>query len=240
MSAPSRPESSARTSDRIVQELERDIVAGVLPDRSPLPPERDLMQRFGASRTVIREAIATLSNRGLIESRPRFRPIVRKPDYETVLNSAGEVLRLLLRDVAGVRNLYQSRVFIERALVREAALHGRKEDIEALSAALAANEAAIADSQRFYRTDIAFHGVLYQIPHNPIFTALHHGYASWLAPHWERMPRSPERNRVNFLAHRDIFRAIRDRDPDQAEEALSNHLNAAWEYVRGTFGTEMG
>jgi DNA-binding GntR family transcriptional regulator len=49
------------------------------------------------------------------------------------------------------------------------------------------------------------------------------------------MPRSLERNRVNYLRHRDIFAAIRDRDPDAAEAALVSHLNAAWEYVRGTF-----
>ena len=48
-------------------------------------------------------------------------------------------------------------------------------------------------------------------------------------------PLPPERNRVNFLRHSDIYRAIRDRDPDGAEAALNAHLNAAWEYVRGTF-----
>jgi DNA-binding FadR family transcriptional regulator len=51
------------------------------------------------------------------------------------------------------------------------------------------------------------------------------------------MLRSPERNRVNFLSHREIYLAIADRDPDTAERALQNHLSAAWEYVRGTFDT---
>jgi DNA-binding FadR family transcriptional regulator len=65
--------------------------------------------------------------------------------------------------------------------------------------------------------------------------SVHKAFTSWLSPHWERMLRSPERNRINFLSHREICEAIVDRDPDAAERALQNHLAAAWEYVRGTF-----
>jgi GntR family transcriptional regulator, sialic acid-inducible nan operon repressor len=137
----------------------------------------------------------------------------------------------------GVKTLYDTRIFLEAALVRHAALHARKDDLEALKTALAANEAAIPDSDRFYRTDVAFHAVLYDIPKNPIFPSIHKAFTAWLAPHWVKMPRSPGRNRVNFLRHSDIFHAIRDRDAEAAEAALNSHLHAAWEYVRGTFDT---
>ncbi|MEP3331538.1 FCD domain-containing protein [Sedimentitalea sp.] len=224
-----------RAADVIVAAIAARIASGELPDKHPLPAERDLMQEFGASRTVIREAISALSNRGLVESRPRYRPIVRKPDYETVLHATGDVVRHLLADSGGVRNLYRSRIFIERALVREAATAAQKPEIELLREALRLNELAIPDSNEFYRTDIQFHGVLYRMPKNPIFPAVHQGYTSWLAPHWEKMLRSPERNQVNYRAHKSIFDAIIDRDPEAADEALTNHLNAAWEYVRVTF-----
>ncbi len=232
---PSAQVPQGRAADLVIARLEEQIMSGLLEDRAPLPAERTLMEQFGASRTVIREAIATLSNRGLIESRPRFRPIVRKPDYETALTAVGGIVRHLLTERGGVKNLYDSRIFIERALVRQAALAAQKDDIAKLKAALAANEAAIDDSEAFYATDVAFHGVLYRIPRNPIFPAVHEGYTSWLAPHWEKMLRSPERNLVNYRSHRAILDAILERDPDGAEEALANHLRAAWEYVRVTF-----
>lgn len=226
---------SGRAADAVIAKLEEQIVSGALENNTPLPAERQLMEQFSASRTVIREAIATLSSRGLIESRPRFRPVVRKPDYETALTAVGGIVRHLLTERGGVKNLYDSRVFLERALVRQAAIAAQKNDISQLREALAANERAIDNSDAFYLTDVAFHGVLYTIPKNPIFPAIHEGYTSWLAPHWERMLRSPERNLVNFRSHEAIFSAIVERDPDAAEEALANHLKAAWEYVRVTF-----
>ena len=86
--------------------------------------------------------------RGLIETRPRFRPIVRKPDYATVLHACGNVVQHLLTDKTGIKNLYDSRVFIERALVREAALSARKEDIASLREALEENRKAIPGLER--------------------------------------------------------------------------------------------
>ncbi|WP_419913060.1 FCD domain-containing protein [Hoeflea sp.] len=229
---------SGRAADIVIAKLEELIVSGALENNAPLPAERNLMEQFNASRTVIREAIATLSSRGLIESKPRYRPIVKKPDYATALTAVGGIVRHLLGERGGVKNLYDSRVFIERALVRDAALSAQKEDITLLREALAANERAINNSDAFYATDTAFHGVLYRIPKNPIFPAIHEGYKSWLAPHWEKMLRSPERNLVNYKSHEAIFNGIVERDPDAAEEALVNHLKAAWEYVRVTFDTE--
>ena len=227
-----------RASDSIVDRLQHQILSGELPDKSPLPSERDLMERFSASRTVIREAVATLASRGLLDAKPRYRPIIRKPGYDTALSSVGSIVELLLEQKGGVGSLFQSRVFVERGLVRDAAVSAGKSDIADLKAALQRNRDALEDSDAFYATDVAFHAVLYQIPRNPIFPTLHRAYATWLAPHWSRMLRSPERNRINYASHEAIFTAILERDPDAAEEALVTHLNTAWEHVRLTFGDE--
>lgn len=226
---------SGRVAHWVTSQIENDILSGAFEDGATLPAERELMERFKTSRTVVREAITALSSKGLIETRPRFRPVVRKPGYDTALSSVGSVVKLLLSEPNGVRTLYETRVFVERALVRDAARSATREGIAELRAALRANYETISDSEAFYRTDVAFHGVLYRIPHNPIFPAVHEAYTSWLAPHWERMPRSPDRNHMNYLSHKGIFDAILERDADAAEEALAAHLKTAWEYVRVTF-----
>lgn len=227
--------AGSRAADTVVSQIEARIVSGELTDGMALPPERDLIETFGVSRTVVREAVATLASRGLVESRPRYRPIVRRPGYDAVLSAANGVIVHLLAQADGVKNLYDLRIFLEAALVRYAAHHARKDDLEALKLALEANHAAIPDSNLFYKTDVAFHAVLYEIPKNPVYPAIHRAFTAWLAQHWTKMPRSPERNQVNYLRHSDIFNAIRERDGDAAEDALKAHLHAAWEYVRGTF-----
>ena len=196
----SRPQSH-RAADAVVRQIEARIAAGDLADGDPLPPERDLIESFGVSRTVVREAVATLASRGLVENRPRFRPVVRRPGYDAALAAADGVVGHLLAQSGGVKNLYDTRIFLEASLVRQAARQALKDDIEALKRALDANEAAIPDSAAFYQTDVAFHAVLYDIPKNPVFPAIHKAFTAWLAPHWVKMPRSPERNRVNFQRH---------------------------------------
>ena len=224
-----------RAADTIVAAIERQIASGVLKGSAPLPSERELMEEFGASRTVIREALTALSNRGLIETKPRFRPIVRQVDYETLIDTTGPVIRQLLHDPSGVKNLYDTRIFIERGLVRDAAERASRSDIKALKAALQTNHDTIGDSDAFYRTDTDFHLVLYRIKGNPIFPAVHEGFVSWLSPQWNQMQRSPEHNRRNYDAHAGIYQGILERDPDAAEAALVAHLTEAWELVRSTF-----
>lgn len=223
---------SMRAADAIVQFLEQKIRTGELEDGKPLPAERELMSQFSASRTVVREAITNLSSRGLIENRPRFRPTVRKPGVASFIDATNGIANHFLQQPTGVKSMYETRIFVERLLVRDAASHARKDDIDALSKALKENKACIDNAKDFYKTDMAFHGVLYEIPRNPIYPALYVAYQSWLSPHWDKMNRSPDRNYVNYRSHESIVSAIVDRDPDAAELALSTHLNSAWEYLR--------
>ncbi|WP_068315064.1 FCD domain-containing protein [Aliiruegeria sabulilitoris] len=224
-----------RASDAIVERIQEQILSGTLLHNTPLPSERDLMERFSASRTVVREAVATLAGRGLLEAKPRYRPIIRKPGFDTALNTVGSIVQLMLQHQQGAESLFESRVFVERGLVRDAATSATRENIAELKEALAANEAAIMDFDAFYDTDMDFHGVLYTIPGNPIFPTLHSAYTTWLAPHWRRMEGSPEFNRKSYASHLAIYTAILERDPDAAEEALVTHLNVSWSSVGPTF-----
>lgn len=229
-------DDSGRAADQVVRSIAERIRSGALADGQPLPPERDLMEEYGISRTVVREAVRTLSSRGLIEALPRHRPVVRKPGFDAAIDAVGSIVSHLLGEPGGVKNLFDTRIMVEAALVRQAAKEASKDDIAALTAALEANSASILDSEEFYRTDNAFHGVLYQIPQNPVLPAIHRAYTTWLAPQWSQMPRLPERNRANLDAHKAIYDAILMRDPDAAEARLRDHLATAWAQVRETFG----
>jgi len=161
--------------------------------------------------------------------------VVRKPDYEAAMDSLSRMVGHLMRDQDGVRDLFDSRIFMEAALARHAAKSARKQDIDDLRLALERNRSAIGDRDAFYATDVAFHGVLYRIPRNRVYPAIHHAYVEWLMGHWAAMEQAADVDRLNHAGHAAIFEAILDRDPDAAETAVRRHLEVAWEFVRSTF-----
>lgn len=227
----SHKKQDQRAADELFMEFEKMIHDGSLADGEPLPPEREIVERFGVSRTVVREAILALSNKGLIEAKPRFRPVVKKPSYDTALDTVGNVVTRLLDDPQGVKNLFDTRVMLEVYLARQAAVDATRDDIRALRQALEENEAAIDDMDRFFQTDISFHRVMYQMSGNPLLPSIHKAYITWLKPNWIKMPRLPARNRLNFESHTAIYEAITLRDPDLAEAAVRKHLADAWDQI---------
>jgi DNA-binding transcriptional regulator YhcF (GntR family) len=62
---------SINLTQSLVQKLGSSIVRGDLPAGKSLPIEAELGKKFGASRTVLREAVKVLSTKGLIGQRPR-------------------------------------------------------------------------------------------------------------------------------------------------------------------------
>lgn len=232
---PPGADRTGRAADRLFRRFAEMINSGELREGDTLPPEREIVEAYGVSRTVVREAVQALANRGLVEARPRFRPVVRRPSFDAAFETVDTVVGRLLAEPQGIRNLFETRIMIEVGLARQAALEATKADLQALKGALEANRAAIADSERFYETDKGFHAVLYQIPHNPVLMSIHKAYVTWLAPQWSKMPRLPDRNAHNYQAHKAIYDAILMRDPDGAEAASRAHLDDAWAQVRETF-----
>ncbi len=225
----------SRAADAVFRALAGRISSGDLAHGDLLPPEREIIKMHGVSRTVAREAVQALASKGLVEAKPRCRPVVREPGFETAFNVIETVVNRLLREPQEVRNLFDARVMIEAALARQAAKAADKRHIAAMKTALEANRAAVADSRLFDRTDVDFHAALYRVPENPLFPAIHKAFTAWLLPHWSEMPRRPESNAVNFEFHQRIFEAILMRDPDAAEDALERHLAYAWDQVRLNF-----
>jgi DNA-binding FadR family transcriptional regulator len=233
--AQSRRDVDQRAADNLIRSFERQILNGELKDGQTLPTEREIVEAHGVSRTVAREAILALAAKGLVDARPRFRPVVLAPSYDTAVETVGSIAARFLKTQDGVKNLFDLRVLIEASLARQAAVEANKTHIKKLRDALAANEAAIEHSREFYTTDIAFHTVLYEVPDNPLLPSIHKAYTSWLFEHWIQMPRHSDRNSINYASHKRIFDAILMRDPDAAETALRDHMADAWAQVRQTF-----
>lgn len=226
---------NGRASDDLFRHFVEKINSGQLKEGDTLPTERNIVESLGVSRTVAREAILALANKGLVQARPRYRPVVRKSNFDAAFETINEVVSRFLVEPGSVKNLYDTRILLESMLVRQATTDAGKEDIAALDDALAKNGKAVGDSELFFQTDVNFHAIFYKIPKNPVLPAIQRAYTAWLSPRWLKMPFSTEINQLNFEAHQRIFAAILMRDPDAAEECLREHLAFAWNQVRDYF-----
>ena len=101
-----------RAADGLIAHFENQILSGDLCEGATLPPEREIVQEHGVSRTVVREAVLALANKGLISARPGFRPVVIRPGYDSAIDVVQSLVSNLLVQKGGVRNLFDFRIMV--------------------------------------------------------------------------------------------------------------------------------
>jgi DNA-binding FadR family transcriptional regulator len=228
------PVRKRKLSDQIVERLEAAIANGTYKPGALLPPERELMALFGVGRPSVREALFALQKMGLIQLGSGERPRVVRPSPRHLLNELGTTARRLLEEPDGLDHFEQARLALEIFLVTHACHYATADDMAALRAALAANEAAIGAGPDFVATDVAFHRVLAAMPRNPIFIAMHDAVVEWIINERPIQPNVAANNRKSHADHVAIVEAIARRDMPAAVDVITKHLNDA--RVRYTAG----
>ena len=211
----------------LVQTLGSSIVRGELPAGKPLPIEAELGRKFGASRTVMREAVKILSTKGLIGQRPRVGTYVHPEEKWDLLDA--EVLKWILdRHFSHklVREFLEVRIGIEPAAAALAAANATDEDKELLRQKLERMKAANEGHFDPVSADIAFHATILEISHNRFFHQL--------TPIIETALRFSIRltNKVkgtlpDYEAHERIYRAIRNGNADAAFKSCRELIKEA-------------
>ncbi len=74
--------SGSRLYQEVVDSVQQQIFSGELRPGDRLPPERQLVREFGISRTAVREALRSLSAKGLVESQVGRGTFVRRPTHD--------------------------------------------------------------------------------------------------------------------------------------------------------------
>ncbi len=206
------------------------MLDGVLPPGELLPSERDLMDTFQVGRSSIREALFALQRMGLVSLRNGERAYVTRPSAKALVSELAGAVRHLIAQPEGARELQEARALHEISLARFAAEHASDADIERLRIALEENRAALGNINEFTRTDVQFHLVLAEIPNNSIFVSLHLALADWLAEQRLTSLRVEHAEAAAFAAHEAIYTAVAGHDPDAAERAMREHLDAVGKY----------
>ena len=99
-------------SERITSQISDAIINGELKPGDRLPPERELAEQFGVSRTVVRDAIKMLSGRGVLQVRREAGIFVATAE-ETAMGRLGQLANVLPLQGAGLRDLFDVRKVLE-------------------------------------------------------------------------------------------------------------------------------
>jgi DNA-binding FadR family transcriptional regulator len=220
---PGSGEQAPSSSDAIVRALAERVLSGDLAAGERLPSERHLAIEFGTSRPMVREALRTLAERGLIRVEPARGAFVQDDSAPRGFPPLDLEYR---RRGTTARHLSETRLMLESEAAALATEHAGADDLAALEAALTRLEASPTPLDRV-RNDLAFHAVLVAASHNPVIETM---FASIRTLTIELMVRSagdPEVVRQSEAYHRRAYEAIRDRDVAAARDAIRRHLGIA-------------
>ncbi len=223
-----------KMADRVATVLRRMFIRGEIAEGTMLPPESELMERFGVSRPTLREAFRVLESESLIEVQRGVRGGARvtRPRRETLARYAGLVLEsegVTVKDVFDARVALETPMVVQLAKDRDPAVIAELEDMVERDAQLI--KGAHAADQL---TD--FHAAIARLSGNKtlqiVSAMLHHIIEKAnrsLQP--TAGTRAEQAVRRSAKTHRMIVDLIKAGEAEKAGELWSRHLRKAEEFV---------
>ncbi len=207
---------------QVVDAIGADIIQGRHPQGSALPRDEELAGRFGVSRTVLREAIKTLTAKGLLVARSRVGTKVRPRDDWHMFDA--DVLRWHMEGGTGrafYADLSEMRLAIEPCAAGLAAQRAGPEEIDGMR--LTIERMAVAPDRRaFAAADIDLHRQITKASGNVFMQSVGALIeAALLSSFWISSPaENPIIQSEVTEDHRRIVEAIAARDAEAAESAM--------------------
>lgn len=219
----SRIGSKDRLVDRVVDHLQEMIVFGKLQPGDKLPPERELGEQLGVSRTVTREAVRILAAKGLVETKRGVGTTVSQLTKDHIV----EPLSMLLQTQWGgisVEHLHQVRQMIEVEISGLAAQLATEADIAELEERMAELDDAQSSPDAYADADALFHQALSRATHNPLLVILLDSIGDLLFRVRLFVHRHPDLVQQTMRDHTLILECVKNRDAAGARQAMEAHL----------------
>ena len=211
-----RPTTIVRrnAAETVFEDLCSAIENGDLPVGVKLPPEAALAERYGVSRSVIREALRSCQTLGLTET---------KTGSGTVVISAHAATPHYGRFSA--RDLVEARPYIEVPAAGWAARRRSDDELSRLTMIVEKMESEV-DPARWVRLDTEFHLGIAKASGNEVFATVVAAIRSALSMQSRMLNASiHERRSASNVEHRRILDAIASGDFADASDAMRQHLD---------------
>lgn len=226
-----RPRSLAL---RVVEAMQARIREGQLEPGTKLPTEGQVMDEFGVSRTVVREALSKLQAAGLVATRHGVGTFVVGPGQEAGFRIDPQHLETL-RDVIAVLEL---RMGVETEAAGLAAQRRSATNLDVMRAALDDFALSVEAGRDAVAADVRFHGEIARATQNTHFANLLGSLGARIIPRARLDPADVvDEERRNYLRrvnaeHESIYDAIARADAESARAAMRTHLSNSRERRR--------
>ena len=220
----------ARFAAVVVEELSHRIIGGDLDAGDVLPTEPVLCEEFGFSRTVVREGLKVLEQRGLVRVEQGRGTTVQPRSAWDLLDP--EVLRIALaydEDLTLLDDLISVRRVLEREMAAAAAGRLSDEDLEELARLIEEMESSFGDYDRFRESDNAFHAIVMRASGNEVGSTIVrviHRYGGATPSLAAGASRATLKRTA--AEHRAILEALAAGDGPLAGERVSAHIESHW------------
>lgn len=214
-----------RLSEELTAQIRKYIIDHGLKPGDPLPTESEMVERFGVSHTVVREATKALDFLGIIDAAPRRGMVLNEFSFDRVSEYFG--FHFALCDYSKDK-LLGSRAVIEMGTLPYAS-KALRDDTE-LYLRLKALAEAGPDSERaddqWIEHDIAFHRALIEASGLAPLTS----FCDLLQSFFHKFRTVIGDVRKGKCEHRKIIEALRNEDMDTAVGLLQYHLSCYYEH----------
>jgi DNA-binding FadR family transcriptional regulator len=215
----------------VVEELGTRIIRGDLKPNDPFPIEADLGREFGASRSVIREAVKSLAARGLIESKTRTGIRVLPPTHWNLLDPEVLSWRYSIMPPAQLYGeLFEIRMMIEPQAAALAAARATEVDLAEMDAAFEEMSKNHQDGPSEIAADLRFHRAILAASKNALLLQM--GHLIGVGLHISRQA-SSDAFTVFLAEHGQVLAAIRARDVPTARRSMEELLHGTRDFVSG-------
>jgi DNA-binding FadR family transcriptional regulator len=223
-----RERSLGNLTQQIVEDLGIAIVTGKYSQHKPFPIESVICEKYGASRSIVREAIKVLNAKGLLIARPRRGTSVRSEKDWNLLDP--DVLYWMLNrrfSLSALMDLTRARLAIEPAAAAEAARTASPAQVDHIASCLERMKEAAQDELDPLEPEVAFHASILEASNNPFFQNMSPLIESALR-FSIRFTKQKRRHRVASPEdHAQVFNAIRAGETEKASAVSHALLNRA-------------
>ena len=194
-----------------------------------LPSERELAERMGVSRTVVREATRVLSARGLVEIKAGSGTYVKELTSGVASSHIGMLLNRRYRPERAFEDLERVRSALEVEIAAVAAENADTESIAAMEDMIELMDVDIISIEEFVEYDVGFHDALVAATKNEVFALMLAPITDLLADlRRELYEYDAEASKNGALKHhRLILARVTEGDVDGARNAMRDHLGQA-------------